>query len=146
MQPCSKKEVLDATLIDATKEEIFRSTDWWTADDINSFQRDATSAQRVVDEWKQTGCVFSVFYNGNEYFAKYQFDSFYKPRLVIKAVLDAYGAYADSWSIAAWFHFSNGWISNDNTSRPLPLAPKDALDQSEEIIHAARHRRGTYVA
>ena len=146
MQHDSKKLILDATLIDATKEEIFHGTEWWTADDINSFQRIATSAENVVDEWKQTGCVFSVFYEGSEYFAAYQFDSIHKPRPVIKAVLNAYGACTDSWSIAAWFHFRNGWISDDKTSSSTPLAPKDALDQSEAITNAARLRRGTYVA
>lgn len=146
MLPRSKQQILDATLIDATKEEIFQGTEWWTADAINSFQRDTTSAENVVEEWKQSGCTYSVFYKGNEYFAKYQFDSMYKPRPVIKAVLDAYGACSDTWSIAAWFHFRNGWISNDDTISPSPLAPKDALDQPEAIINAARHRQGTYVA
>ncbi len=146
MLPSSKKEILDATQIDATKEEIFQGTEWWTADDINSFQRNTTSAKEVVEEWKQIGCVYSVSYKGNEYFARYQFDSMYKPRSVIKAVLDAYGACTDTWSIAAWFHFRNGWISNDDTISPSPVAPKDALDQRETIINAARNRRGTYVA
>ncbi|MFK4448358.1 hypothetical protein ABH944_008416 [Caballeronia udeis] len=101
-----------------------------------------------ANDWKRAGLVFSVAHDGEEYFPGYQFDAMYQPKPVISDILKALGPMTDSWEIAAWFHFPNGWISESQPSRDVaaPVAPKDALDRTDEVVAAARKMQGTYVA
>jgi hypothetical protein len=76
----------------------------------------------------------------------YQFDTICQPLPVIEEVLDALGPVADSWKIAAWFHFQNGWISGTGEHDGEPVSPMDALDRREAIVNAAKHTPMTYIA
>jgi hypothetical protein len=53
---------------------------------------------------------------------------------------------ADSWKLAAWFHFPNGWIVEPGPEGPTPVAPKDALDRLDDLLNALKKRQGSYVA
>lgn len=121
--------------------------DWLTAEQINALQAVplADKAQPASD-WKRHGRIFSVSIGGKEYFAGYQFDTMYQPLPVIEEILDALGPVADSWKIAAWFHFQNGWILGTGEREGQPVAPIDALDRHDSIVNAARHIDGTHIA
>jgi len=88
----------------------------------------------------------SAFHNGKDYYPRYQFDAMHQPLPVVSDILKAYGECADSWSIATWFHFPNGWIAREVGDEAVPVAQKDALDRSTDVIKAARNQKGTYVA
>lgn len=121
--------------------------DWLTAGQINALQAaPPTNRAQPASDWKRRGHIFSVFLGGREYFASYQFDAIGQPLPVIKAILDAIGPVADSWKIAAWFHFQNGWISGTGEHEGEPVSPMDALDRCEAVINAARRIHGTYIA
>ena len=68
--------------------------------------------------------------DGQAYFAAYQFDTVCQPQPVIHDILAALGPVTDTWKIAAWFHFPNGWIIDE---RAHAVAPKNALDRSQEV-------------
>lgn len=121
--------------------------DWLTAEQINALQAVplANKAQPASD-WKRHGRIFSVSIGGKEYFAGYQFDTMCQPLPVIEEILDALGPVADSWKIAAWFHFQNGWISGTGEREGEPIAPMDALDRRDTIVNAARHIHGSYIS
>jgi hypothetical protein len=129
-----------------TIKEIFEDGDWLTAEEINRLQQRGQKMRPLESGWKQDGRVFSVPYDGEDYYARYQFDSLYQPLPVIKDILNAYGEYTDPWSVAAWFHFPNGWLTEEQSDGAVPVSPKDALDRCIEVINAARNRKGTYVA
>jgi hypothetical protein len=131
----------------ATVQKVFAETDWLTAEEINQLQ-DKPPAKKSLpaSDWKRRGRVFSVTYDGKEYYPRYQFDAKYQPLPVISDILKAYGECADTWSIATWFHFPNGWIAKEVGDEAVPVAPKDALDRSSDVIRAARNQQGTYIA
>jgi hypothetical protein len=127
-----------------TIKKILEEGEWLSAEDINRLQSVPPKLKSYpASDWKRRGRVFSVSHDGKDLYPRYQFDALYQPLPVIKDILDAYGQYADAWALAAWFHFPNSWIVKDGT---LPLAPKDALDRHDDVVEAARKRRGSYVA
>jgi hypothetical protein len=71
----------------------------------------------------------------------YQFDEDGIPLPVIKEILQLLRD-EDPWSIAAWFHFPNSWVTQDS----MPVAPNLILGQRNEVLRAARCRTGTYIA
>jgi hypothetical protein len=130
-----------------TMRAVFARGDWLTAGQISALQiAQAASTAQPTSDWKRCGRIFSVSIGDEEYFAGYQFDAMCQPLPVIKEILDALGPAADSWKIAAWFHFPNGWITGPGNQEGQPVAPMDALDRRETVINAARHMNGTYLA
>lgn len=131
----------------ATVKKVFEEGDWLTAEDINKLQKNPPAKKSLpASDWKRRGRIFSVSYDGKEYYPRYQFDAMYQPLPVVSDILKAYGECADSWSIATWFHFPNGWIAREVGNEAVPVAPKDALNRSTDVIKAARNQKGTYVA
>lgn len=132
-----------------TMQSIFAADDWLTAEMINALQSSPPpNKSHPASDWKRRGRIYSVSVAGKEYFAGYQFDAMGQPLPIIREILDELGPVADSWKIAAWFHFPNGWIAEadrgDTAARPI--APKDALDRPTEVLAAAAKMHGSYVA
>lgn len=146
-------EVLRRVLPDATGTRhtrlktikvILEEGAWLTAEQLNAMQPNPPAQKSMpASGWKRRGRIFGVNYGGREYFAKYQFDEFYKPLPIIKDILLALGTVADNWAIAAWFHFPSGWLT---CTAGEPLAPKDALNQRDALLRAAAAQQGNYVA
>lgn len=130
-----------------TMREVFARGDWLTAEHVNGLQAmPPANKEQPVDDWKRQGRIFSVTFGGNEYFAGYQFDEMCQPLPVMRDILAILGPVADSWRIAAWFHFPNGWIAGHGERQGDAVAPRDALDRSRDVIDAARHANEEYVA
>jgi len=130
-----------------TVKEMLDHGEWLTAEMLNRLQPDPPpNKSHPTSDWKRRGRIFSVNIGGKEYFASYQFDALYQPLPIIKDILKAFGPVADSWKIAAWFHFPNGWIAETGRNTLLPLAPKDALDRRDDLLNALTRRQGSYVA
>jgi hypothetical protein len=130
----------------SAQKQAFDGSEWLTAGVINYARAKLGLSEVKPREWEQYGRVFSVLYEGRHYYATYQLDSSYEPLPIIKPVLEAYGEYSNSWELAVWFHFPNGWIANETGAAPTPLAPKDAVNLDSQLVNAARNRRGTYIA
>ncbi|MET3551278.1 MULTISPECIES: hypothetical protein [Burkholderia] len=130
-----------------TMRLVFERGDWLAAEQINALQvaPPANKAQPASD-WKRRGRIFGVTFGGKEYFPGYQFDAMCQPLPVIKAILEALRPVSDTWQIAAWFHFPNGWIAGTGEREGQPVAPLDALDRRDDIVDAARRLHGEYVA
>jgi hypothetical protein len=132
-----------------TMQSIFNADDWLTAEVINALQPSPPpNKSHPASDWKRRGRIYSVNVTGKEYFAGYQFDAMGQPLPIIRDILDALGPIADSWKIAAWFHFPNGWIADTPPGEEVAhaVAPKNALDRGAEVLAAARKIRGSYVA
>jgi hypothetical protein len=130
-----------------TVRAILEEGEWLTAEQLNAMQpKPPAQKSQPASNWKRRGRIFGVNYGGREYFARYQFDEAYHPLPVIKDVLREFGTVADTWKIAAWFHFPNGWISRPGTAAGEPLAPKDAVDQRHALMRAVTRRHASYVA
>lgn len=130
-----------------TIKAILEGGEWLIAEQLNALQPNPPAQKsQPASDWKRRGRIFSVSYGGREYFPRYEFDEAFQPLPVIRDVLKAFGEVADSWKIAAWFNFPNGWISKPGTGGQEPMAPKDALDQRDALLRAAAARQGSYVA
>ena len=127
-----------------TLQQVLAAGEWLTSDQLNALQADPPrNKTQPASDWKRRGRIFGVSWAGCEYFARYQFDAMYEPLPVIRDVVKAFGDVADPWVLAAWFHDPNGWITGPDGA---PVAPKDALDRREDLIHAAQRQRDSYVA
>ena len=130
-----------------TIRTMFHEGEWLTNEMLNQLQPDPPSNRSLpASDWKRRGRIFSVNFSGKEYFPRFEFDALYQPLPVIRDILKAFGPVADSWKIAAWFHFPNGWIVEPGSEGPKPVAPKDALDRREDVLDALKKRQGSYVA
>nr|WP_284700966.1 hypothetical protein [Robbsia betulipollinis] len=129
-----------------TMRAVFDDGEWLTADTINSLQASPPANKSFpASDWKRRGRVFALSFDGKEYFARYQFDEMYQPLPIVKPILQAIGEVADTWKIAAWFHYPNGWIA-DVVEGTKPVAPKDALDRRDDVLAAARRMHGRHDA
>lgn len=130
-----------------TFEEVFSQGEWLTAEDINRLQRrPLLNKGRPAADWRRRGRLFSVNFRGEEYFAGYQFDALCQPLPVIKEILAAYGPVADSWALAAWFHFPSPWLVERDECAARNLAPKDALGRPHDVVVAASKRMSSFAA
>ena len=130
-----------------TIRTMFREEEWLTNEMLNQLQPEPRSNRSLpASDWKRRGRIFSVNFGGKEYFPRYEFDAVYQPLPVIRDILKAFGRVADSWKLAAWFHFPNGWIVEPGPEGPTPVAPKDALDRLDDLLNALKKRHGSYVA
>lgn len=123
---------------------IIQADEWLTAEQINSLQDPRpTNKNMPASDWKRRGRVYSVDMDGKDRYAGYQLDVMGRPLPVIKDILAALGSIPDSWSIASWFHYPNGWIVDKNGRA---VAPKEALDRPDDVIRAASKRLRSYQA
>ena len=130
-----------------TIRTMFREEEWLTNEMLNQLQPEPPSNRSLpASDWKRRGRIFSVNFGGKEYFPRYEFDAVYQPLPVIRDILKAFGPVADTWKLAAWFHFPNGWIVEPGPGGPTPVAPKDALDRLDDLLNALKKRQGSYVA
>jgi hypothetical protein len=130
-----------------TLREIFKEEEWLTADMLNRLQPEPPSNRSLpASDWKRRGRIFSVTSGGKEYFPRYEFDAAYQPLPLMKEILAAFGTVADTWKIAAWFHYPNGRIVEPGPEGVKAIAPKDALDRRDDLVKALEKRTGSYVA
>jgi hypothetical protein len=127
---------------------LFAETQWFTAQQIHDLQpRPPKNPSAPASDWKRRGKIYAVSWDGKEYFPAYQFSEAVQPLPVIGEVLAQFGEVADTWQIAAWFHFPNGWLAaGDPGHAQRARAPRDCLDEREALLQAVRHRRGSYQA
>jgi hypothetical protein len=131
----------------ATVKEVLERDDWLTVDDINKLQiKPPAKPSLPASDWKRRGLIFSVSFDGKEYYPRYQFNAMYQPLPIICDILKAYGECADTCSLAAWFHFPNGRIAEEVGNEAVPVAPKHALNRSSDVIKAAYNRKCAYFA
>ena len=127
--------------------KMLREGEWLTAAEINAAQENPPAQKSLpASDWKRRGRIYSVNHDGVDYSPRYVFDAAYRPLPIISDLLKEFGSESDPWKIAAWFHFPNGYLTQDRPDGRCAIPPKDALDQSDKLLSAVRSRRGTYVA
>ncbi|MFP3567461.1 hypothetical protein [Paraburkholderia sp. SIMBA_030] len=100
------------------------------AEQINALQAVSPGDEaHPASDWKRRSRIFGVTFGGKEYFAGYQFDAMCQPLPVVRDILAALGPLDDSWKIAAWFHFPNGWIASRSDHQGEPVAPNVSVQR-----------------
>ena len=126
-----------------TMKHIAEETRWYSAEQI---RRQFGKPLAPTADWKRRGKIFGVQIDGREYFAAWQFGEGLKPLPIVAKVLAALGPIADPWKVAAWFHFPNPRLAKRVGSKLVNRAPRDCLDEGQELIDAARQRQASFVA
>jgi hypothetical protein len=87
---------------------------------------------------QKEGKVFSIEYGRRQLFPTFQFDSDWRPREAVAAVLwQLADAGLQGWSIALWWTAANGWLDG---ARPV-----DLLDEKPEQVVAAAGEVGRFL-
>src|ERR1700723_492034 len=128
-----------------TIRTMFREEEWLTNEMLNQLQPEPPSNRSLpASDWKRRGRIFSVNFGGKEYFPRYEFDAVYQPLPLMRELLAAFGTVADTWKIAAWFHYPNGRIVESGPEGVKAIAPKEALDPRDVLLKALKMRTGSY--
>jgi hypothetical protein len=85
---------IDELHLNETRELIFHDTAWVAGLGAQADQ---------FSQWEAERKIFSVVYNGDKYYASYQFGDDGGPLPVVREVLQHLNS-KDPWAIAAWFH------------------------------------------
>lgn len=84
---------------------------------------------QTASAWKRNRRVFSVPFRNRQLYPAFQFADG-KPRPIIKEILSALPEGMSPWQTAFWFVTGSGWLDG--------VAPKDALDDGNAVLEAAR--------
>lgn len=85
-----------------------------------------------ISEWKMQGLIFSIQFEGEEYYPGYALDPQcqFLPRSGLKTILEILKN-RSGWELAFWFDSPNSYLGG---RRPKELLP----DDPEKVLHAAR--------
>lgn len=95
----------------------------------HSGHRGKSNPYATAARWKKGGKIFSINHRGTEYFPALQFRDG-QPHPAVAKVLAELPRRMTPWQIAFWFVSTNGWLDDD--------APKDRLDDAEQVVGAAK--------
>lgn len=112
---------------------VLASGDWLTAAQVAQLgRRSSTNPSAHTSKWKKQGLIFSIEYKSREYYPGYALDpeDHYRPRPLLKKVLDVFGGPGKGWKLAFWFNSPNSYLDGK--------APKECLAAgSDQVIFAA---------
>jgi hypothetical protein len=93
----------------------------------------ARNGSARASRWKLEQRIFSVPWNGVDYYPAFQFartDG--QPLPAIKTILDIFGGQLTPWQTALWFWGGNGWLHDKS---PMEMIQRDP----QAVIEAAKH-------
>src|SRR5207244_9198443 len=92
----------------------------------------ARNGSARASRWKKERRIFSVPWNGVDYYPAFQFfPTDGEPLPAIQKVLEIFGDELSEWQTAFWFWGNNGWLQEGRS--PMEVIEHDP----EAVIHAA---------
>lgn len=123
------------------REYVFGSTRWLNVEEIEELIDSRPNDPRALPStWKREREIFALHVDGVERFPIYLLDpdDGFRPRPVVRKILDAFGDQWTDWELANWFASANGYLEGK--------APMDCLSgPSEMLIKAAKAAAGNYL-
>jgi hypothetical protein len=130
-RPLSDRRVLQAKRIAQRKQELLDRYGARTSADLAALNSRAKNPSQTAYRWQKARKIFSVDFQGKDYFPGFQFDESCRPLPAIARVLEVLDEYElKPWEIAFWFTAPTGWLGD--------RAPVEALDDPEVVTAAAR--------
>lgn len=112
---------------------ILEGGDWLTGQELADVAGwCAGHPDASLGEWKLQGLIFSIEFEGEEYYPRFAFDPQcqFLPRLELKVVLEILWD-RSGWELAFWFDSPNSYLGG--------RCPKELLaDDPEKVLLAAR--------
>jgi hypothetical protein len=93
----------------------------------------ARNGSARASRWKKERRIFSVPWNGIDYYPAFQFSSTDgEPLPTIQKVLEIFGDKLSEWQTAFWFWGGNGWLHD--------ASPMEVIESNPDlVVEAARH-------
>jgi hypothetical protein len=94
----------------------------------------ARNSSARASRWKSERRIFSVQWNGIDYYPAFQFSpKSGEPLPAVQTILDIFGGELRDWQIAIWFFANNGSLAGGR--RPMDAIARDP----KAVIEAAKH-------
>lgn len=139
----SATDHLAAQMLAKAKKGVMEDTRWLSKSEIvrlsNLQQGDGTVDQ--PSGWLRQGKIFSIHYEGGEYFPSYALDELngFRPIKAMSDVLRVFAATKDSWGVAFWFASVNSYLGGKRPQDLLATHPDQvvaaAYDEHQGITH-----------
>lgn len=124
----------EAAMVARSRNSVLEGADWLTATQVAQLAGlSASNPSTQPNKWKRQKHIFALKHNGVDYFPGYALDpaTGYRPRKVLKPVLEVFGEAKDGWGLAYWFLSANSFLGGKR--------PQDVLlTQPERVIAAAK--------
>jgi hypothetical protein len=93
----------------------------------------ARNGSARASRWKKERRIFSVPWNGADYYPAFQFSpTDGEPLPAIKTILEIFGDELTPWQTALWFWGGNGWLYDKSPMEAIQSDP-------QAVIEAAKH-------
>lgn len=138
--PVASSELKKRMMLMQARSELLGSGDWVNAQDIAELANfSKTNASAQPNKWKRAGRIFAIALQSQDYFPLFALDpQTHRPRKVIAAIIEKFGAAKDAWGLAYWFASVNGYLGGKR--------PQDMLDDAPEQVLAAVDKELAVVA
>ena len=125
----------EARMLAKAKNTVWESGDWLSAADIASHAADGSSNNdSLPSEWERTGRIFSISYNGSDYYPGYGLDRGEKvgPHPAMAQVIKILQSKRNGWGMAFWFASVNSYLGGKR--------PQDMLEVDLALVVAAAEK------
>ncbi|MFP3848004.1 hypothetical protein [Pseudomonas sp. W5-01] len=131
-----------AILVEEGRQRIISSGDWLTVAELSEL------TAQTVDELKtkvyslmSEGQIFSINYEGVDYFPTYAFDASggYQVVPALKAVIEILATRKDAWGMAFWFGSSNSHLGGRQPKELIRTDLGTVLDAASDEVCGILH-------
>ncbi|MEN0036748.1 MAG: hypothetical protein AAGC78_06755 [Cellvibrio sp.] len=118
---------------------VIASTEWILDSELLKLARFESSSE--LTEWKSKKKLFSVIYEGVEYYPLYAFEveSKFRPIESLAAILKELGTAKNDWGIAYWFSSPNGFLGGFAAQCLLKTEPGKVLEAAKDELLGIQH-------
>jgi hypothetical protein len=140
--PLTPTLLQEADMLARSRKAVLEGADWLSSVELAGLAGlSATNPSTQPNKWKRHRQIFAIHHNGVDYFPGYGLDPDigWRPRKVLKAVLEVFGDAKDGWGLAYWFLSANSFLGGQRPQDLLATAPEQviaaACDEMEDIAH-----------
>jgi len=126
----------------AARASILQSGDFISPKEVTQLANYSASNPSVYpNKWKQSGKIFAIQSEGNDYFPFYALNpqNRYQPRPQIAEVLRVFGNTRDSWAIALWFASLNSFLDDERPQDVLATDPDRVVEAAKDESAGIQH-------
>ncbi len=132
----------EASMIAKAQRAVFACAQWLTTPQLSELLGlTSVAVDTKISNWKSNKQIFSIVYDGIEYFPSYALspsDS-YCPVSILSAVMSLFADSKDSWGLAYWFASANGYLGGKRPQEILLTDPDSVLDAAKDELIGISH-------
>ncbi|CDG52303.1 conserved hypothetical protein [Halomonas sp. A3H3] len=118
------------------------SGDWLTAAEIlQLLGAHSCSDGFEPTTWKSQGDIFTIVYNGTEYYPMFglEKEAGYRPYSVMSKIIYIFKDDKDGWGMAFWFQSVNSYLGGKRPQDIIATAPDPIIDAALDEVRCVTH-------